>query len=139
MAFVHGAVSVGSPSQAAAEGALLQLRDLNLLPPDQDGSHSDHLPHSDQVPTPAEMKNGRSAWVGSDVLQMRWYSMACVVWYFMGPYSIGQKAYQQIAIYFSCVAFLWYSMLFPLVLGCIDTCTYTIEVIPSGWLDIGAE
>ena len=87
MAFVHGAVSVGSPSQAAAEGALLQLRDLNLLPPDQDGSHSDHLPHSDQVPTPAEMKNGRSAWVGSDVLQMRWYSMACVVWYFMGPPS----------------------------------------------------
>ena len=109
----HGAVSVGSPSQAAEDGALLQLRDLNLLPPDQDGSHSDHLPHSDQVPTPAEMKNGRSAWVGSDVLQMRWYSMACVVWYFMGPYSIEQKAYQQIAIYFSCVAFLWYSMLFP--------------------------
>ena len=121
VAFVHGAVSVGSPSQAAAEGALLQLRDLNLLPPDQDGSHSDHFPHSDHVPTPAEMKNGRSAW------------------YFMGPYYIGQKAYQQIAIYFSCVAFLWYSMLFPLVLGCIDTCTYTIEVIPSGWLDIGAE
>ena len=127
----HGAVSVGSPSQAAADGALLQLRDLNLLPPDHDGSHSDHLPHSDQVPTPAEMKNGRSAWIGSDVLQMRWYSMACV-WYFMGPYSIGQKAYQQIAIYFSCVCIVCYS----LVLGCIDTCTYTIEVIPSDLRDI---
>ena len=42
----HGAVSVGSPSQAAAEGALLQLRNLNFLPLNQVGSHSDHLPHS---------------------------------------------------------------------------------------------
>ena len=45
----HGAVSVGSPSQAAAEGALLQLRNLNFLPLNQVGSHSDHLPHSAHV------------------------------------------------------------------------------------------
>ena len=46
----HGAVSVGSPSQAAAEGALLQLRNLNFLPLDEEGLHSDHSPHSAQVP-----------------------------------------------------------------------------------------
>lgn len=46
----QGAVSVGSPSQAAAEGALLQLRDLNFLQLDEEGSHSDHFPHSAQVP-----------------------------------------------------------------------------------------
>ena len=51
----QGAVSVGSPSQAAAEGALLQWRDLNFLQLDEEGSHSDHSPHSAQVP-PAEKK-----------------------------------------------------------------------------------
>ena len=63
--------------------------------------------------------------------------MACVVWYFMGPYSIEQKAYQQIAIYLSCVAF-YGIVCYSLVLGCIDTCTctYTIEVIPSDLRDI---
>ena len=52
----HGAFSVGSPSQAAEDGALLQLRNLNLLPPDQDGSHSDHSPHSAQTPETANNK-----------------------------------------------------------------------------------
>ena len=63
--------------------------------------------------------------------------MACVVWYFMGPYSTEQKAYQQIAIYLSCVAF-YGIVCYSLVLGCIDTCTctYTIEVIPSDLRDI---
>ena len=56
----HGAVSVGSPSQAAEDGALLQLRDLNLLPPDQDGSHSDHAPHSAQTPE-ADKKNSSTS------------------------------------------------------------------------------
>ena len=51
----QGAVSVGSPSQAAAEGALLQWRDLNFLQLYEEGSHSDHSPHSAQVP-PAEKK-----------------------------------------------------------------------------------
>ena len=46
-------VSVGSPTQAAAEGALLQLRNLNLLQLDEDGSHSDHSPHSAQAPETA--------------------------------------------------------------------------------------
>jgi len=46
----QGAVSVGSPSQAAAEGALMQWRDLNFLQLDEEGSHSDHSPHSAQVP-----------------------------------------------------------------------------------------
>ena len=45
----HAAVSVGSPSQAAVEGALLQLRNLNFFPQEQVGSHSDHSPHSDQT------------------------------------------------------------------------------------------
>ena len=42
-------VSVGSPTQSAAEGALLQLRNLNLL-------HSDHSPHSAQAPETANRK-----------------------------------------------------------------------------------
>ena len=51
----QGAVSVGLPSQAAAEGALMQWRDLNFLPLNQVGLHPDHSPHSAQVPaTPAE-------------------------------------------------------------------------------------
>ena len=44
----HGAVSVGSPSQEEAEGALAQWRDLNFLQLDEDGSHSDHSLHSAQ-------------------------------------------------------------------------------------------
>ena len=53
----HRAVSVGSPTQAAAEGALLQFRNLNFLPLNQVGSHSDHSPHSAQVPAaPVENK-----------------------------------------------------------------------------------
>ena len=40
------AVSVAFPSQASDEGALLQLRNLNLL-------HSDHSPHSAQAPETA--------------------------------------------------------------------------------------
>ena len=52
----HGAVSVGSPTQAAAEGALMQWRNLNFLPLDQVGSHSDHWLHSAQVPAGPEEK-----------------------------------------------------------------------------------
>ena len=53
----QGAVSVGLPSQAAAEGALLQLRNLNFLPLEQVGLHPDHSPHSAQVlAPPAEKK-----------------------------------------------------------------------------------
>ena len=53
----QGAVSVGSPSQAAAEGALLQLRNLNFLQLDEVGSHSDHSPHSAQSPETANKKD----------------------------------------------------------------------------------
>ena len=49
----QGAVSVGFPSQASDERALLQLRNLNFLQLDEDGSHSDHSPHSDQAPAAA--------------------------------------------------------------------------------------
>ena len=53
----QGATSVGSPSQASAEGALLQLRNLNFLQLNEVGSHPDHSPHSAQVPAaPAEKK-----------------------------------------------------------------------------------
>ena len=45
---------MGSPLQAAAEGALLQLRNLNFLPQEQVGSHSDHSPHSAQTPAPVD-------------------------------------------------------------------------------------
>ena len=50
--------AVGSPSQAAAEGALLQLRDLNFLPLDEEGSHSDHWPHSAQTPAAVDIMIG---------------------------------------------------------------------------------
>ena len=49
----QGAVSVGFPSQASDEGALWQLRNLNFLQLDEDGSHSDHSPHSAQTPEAA--------------------------------------------------------------------------------------
>ena len=49
----QGAVSFGSPSQASAEGALLQLRDLNFLPLDKVELQSDHSPHSAQSPETA--------------------------------------------------------------------------------------
>ena len=52
----HGAVSVGSPSQAAEDGALAHCRDLNFLAQEQDGSHSDHSPHSAQTPETANNK-----------------------------------------------------------------------------------
>ena len=42
----HGAVSVGLPSQGSVEG---QLRNRNFFPQEQDGSHSDHSPHSDHA------------------------------------------------------------------------------------------
>ena len=48
----HGAVSVGLPSQASSERAL-QWRNLNFWQLDEDGSHSDHSPHSDQAPAAA--------------------------------------------------------------------------------------
>ena len=53
---VHRAVSMGSPSQAAANGAFLQWRSLYLLPLPQeaDGSHSDHSPQSDQASEPGK-------------------------------------------------------------------------------------
>ena len=52
----HRAVSMGSPSQAAANGAFLQWRSLYLLPLPQeaDGSHSDHSPQSDQASEPGK-------------------------------------------------------------------------------------
>ena len=53
----QGAVSVGSPSQASTEGALMQWRNLNFLPLDEVGSHSDHLPHSAQSPETANKKD----------------------------------------------------------------------------------
>ena len=46
----QGAVSVGLPTQAAAEGALLQLRNLNFLQSVELGSQTDHMPHSAQEP-----------------------------------------------------------------------------------------
>ena len=46
----QGTVSVELPSQASAEAAL-QLRNLNFLLLDEVVSHSDHSPHSAQVPT----------------------------------------------------------------------------------------
>ena len=53
----HGAVSVELPSQEEAKEALAQWRDLNFLPLDQVGSHSDQSPHSAQVlAAPAEKK-----------------------------------------------------------------------------------
>ena len=52
----HGAVSVGSPSQASAKGALLQFRNLNFLPLEQEGLHSDQTPHSAQTPATANKK-----------------------------------------------------------------------------------
>ena len=48
----HGAVSIGSPLQSAAEGALAQWRSLNFLQ-DEEGSHVDHCPHSAHAPTTA--------------------------------------------------------------------------------------
>ena len=53
----HGTISVGLPSQEAAEAALLQLRNLNFLPVDEVGSHPDHSPHSAQVPAEKKMKD----------------------------------------------------------------------------------
>ena len=53
----QGAVSFGSPSQASAEGALAQWRDLNFLQLDEDGSHSDHSPHSAQSPATTNKKD----------------------------------------------------------------------------------
>ena len=53
----QGAVSVGSPSQASAEGALMQWRNLNFLQLDEVGSHSDHSPHSAQSPETANKKD----------------------------------------------------------------------------------
>ena len=53
----QGVTSVGSPSQASAEGALLQLRNLVSLQFNEVGSHPDHSPHSAQVAAaPAEKK-----------------------------------------------------------------------------------
>ena len=52
----HGAVSIGSPSQAAAEGALAQWRSLNFMKLDEEGSHVDHCPHSAHAPTTAADK-----------------------------------------------------------------------------------
>ena len=52
----HGAVSDGSPAQAAAEGALAQWRNLNFLQLDEAGSQSDHAPHSAQTPEAAKKK-----------------------------------------------------------------------------------
>ena len=52
----HEAVSIGSPSQAAAEGALAQWRSLNFLQLDEEGSHVDHCPHSAHAPTTAADK-----------------------------------------------------------------------------------
>ena len=49
----QGAVSVGFPSQASNEGAFAQWRNLNFMQLDEDGSHSDHSPHSAQAPTAA--------------------------------------------------------------------------------------
>ena len=54
----QGAVSVGSPWQAAAEGALLQLRNLDFLAQEQEGSHSDHWPHSAQTPGAVDIMIG---------------------------------------------------------------------------------
>ena len=53
----QGAFSFGSPSQASAEGALLQLRDLNFLPLDKVESQSDHSPHSAQSPATTNKKD----------------------------------------------------------------------------------
>ena len=55
----HGAVSVGLPSQGSVEG---QLRNRNLFPQEEDGSHSDHPPHSDHA-APSKQ------YVGIDLLQ----------------------------------------------------------------------
>ena len=52
----HEAVSIGSPSQAAAEGALAQWRSLNFLQLDEEGSNVDHCPHSAHAPTTAADK-----------------------------------------------------------------------------------
>ena len=52
----HEAISIGSPSQAAAEGALAQCRYLNFLQLDEEGSHVDHCPHSAHAPTTAADK-----------------------------------------------------------------------------------
>ena len=49
----HEAVSIGSPSQSAAEGALAQWRSLNFLQLDEEGSNVDHCPHSAHAPTTA--------------------------------------------------------------------------------------
>ena len=52
----QGAVSVGFPSQASDEGAFAQWRNLNFMQLDEDGSHSDHSPHSAQTPETANNK-----------------------------------------------------------------------------------
>ena len=50
----HRTVSMGSPRQAAADGAFLQWRSRNFMSQDADRSHSDHSPHSDQASKPAK-------------------------------------------------------------------------------------
>ena len=60
----QGTVSVELPSQASAEAAL-QLRNLNFLLLDEVVSHSDHSPHSAQVPAaPAEKKETEQIYNG---------------------------------------------------------------------------
>ena len=54
----HGAVSIGSPLQAAAEGALAQWRNLDFLAQEQEGSHSDHWPQSAQTPAAVDIMSG---------------------------------------------------------------------------------
>ena len=51
----RGAVSVGSPLHEEVEGALVQWRDLNFLPLEEEGSHLDHWPHSAQTPATVEV------------------------------------------------------------------------------------
>ena len=61
------AVSVGSPSQASADAALMQWRDLVFLPLIQEGSHSDHSPHSAQeLAAPTERKETEQIYNGFD-------------------------------------------------------------------------
>ena len=50
----HGAVSVGSPLQAALVGSE-QALPLILFPHEQEGSHPDHWPHSAQTPATVEV------------------------------------------------------------------------------------
>ena len=66
----HRTVSMGSPPQAAADGAFLQWRSRYFMSQDADRSHSDHSPHSVQLPVTERLNSKKKLGLYSKCLNI---------------------------------------------------------------------